>query len=127
MFVLFLVFLLVIFDLYSGISTAGLIGLMADLLSGKQHFYKRAECEILQLEAFRAKSNIYMPSRAHDYYNHIYNMNANYRGRLWYSVTISYVSSPKVHKVVFGIGVLNETCISNLVFFITNEMEVFTD
>jgi hypothetical protein len=37
------------------------------------------------------------------------------------------VSSHKINKVVFGIGVLNRTCISNLIFFITNEMEFFKE
>jgi hypothetical protein len=43
---------LAIFDFYSGVLTAGFIGLMAHLLSCEQHFDKRAECEMLQLEVF---------------------------------------------------------------------------
>jgi hypothetical protein len=55
MFVLFLVLLLAIFELYSGISTADLIGLMAYLLSSKEDFDKRTECEMLQLEVFKSQ------------------------------------------------------------------------
>jgi hypothetical protein len=51
MFILLQVFILVIFDVYSGISTAGFIGLMACLLSSKR-FDMKAKCEMVQLEVF---------------------------------------------------------------------------
>ena len=79
------------------------------------------------LKSLQATSNNYVPSRKHGCYYQIYNMNANCRGRLWSSVSICYVSSAKVLEVVFGIGVLNETYINNLIFFIINEMYVFKD
>jgi hypothetical protein len=62
------------------------------------------------LKSLQATWYIYMPSRAHGCYNQIYNMNANCRGRLWYSVSVSYVSSPEELKVVIDIGILNGTC-----------------
>ena len=55
------------------------------------------------LKSLQVTWNIYMLSRAHGFYT-------NCRGRLWYSVSVSYVSSLEVLKVVFGIGVLNGTC-----------------
>jgi len=79
------------------------------------------------LKSLHAMSNSYLPSRAQGCYNRIYNMNANCRECLWSSVSICYISLAKVLEVVFGIGVLNETYINNVISFITNEMYVFKD
>jgi hypothetical protein len=46
MFILLQVFILVISQFYSGVSTAGLIGLVTCLLSGKHFDMKTAECEM---------------------------------------------------------------------------------